>query len=456
MSTAAAALVTALFAAVLAAFSPRAALAAGPAVVGYAALWLLLLRRLDHVERRPWWLVAAALAWGATAAVIVGGGAGYFIDIVVAKVASPSFAAQWGAAIAAPVAEETGKAAGVVLLLLAARPYLTTAWSGAFYGAVIGVGFSAAEDLGYALAAADEALPDSVAAAMRVSLLRFLVPGFAGHPLFTAAAGAGIGYAWLRRDVSWRRRLGWLAAALTGAALMHAVVNAPVAPAAADGLAGVSGAGGLTGYLLVVGAVALAPLVVLAVLRRRDARVVLSRAASLVPEAIRAEEADPLAGLWARRGALRAARRSGGGEAARVLRRLQSAQLRLAAAVSRPYRGYAPAGPGWISPPVAALLRGVADARAAAVSGGPPDTGAVLSPAAWPRWTAVSLLPASLAGLVILPVGAVAAGVAVLLATRVLRRGERAGRLPGAGILAGLFCGYAWLASWVLTQLYPG
>lgn len=289
-------------------FTPRATAVMIPLTLGYGALWVaVLLRVVDPVERRPAWLVAAAVAWGGTAAAGVGGGSGYFLDSIVARAVSPTFAAQWGAALVAPTAEEAAKAAGVVMIVLAARPYVTTAWSGAMYGALVGVGFAVTEDAGYGVLYADMALPDDVTAAVRVALLRFLVPGFVGHPLFTAAAGAGIAYAWLRTGRSRRHRLGVLGAALFGAWSMHFVVNSPLAAGAAEALAGLGDVAGWAGYLLAITAAAVPVLWWLAWLRRHDALVVLRRAAFLAPAALPEAEVPALAGLRSRPRASRVA-----------------------------------------------------------------------------------------------------------------------------------------------------
>jgi uncharacterized protein involved in response to NO len=71
------------------------------------------------------------------------------------------------------------------------------------------------------------------------------------------------------------------------------------------------------------------------------------------------------------------------------------------------------------------------------------------------RLPAVALLLISLAGLAQWAVGVVAATVAAALLWRVTSRGWRPGRLWNSGIVAGLFCGYAWLASVVVARLYP-
>ncbi|HEU4423424.1 MAG TPA: PrsW family glutamic-type intramembrane protease [Pilimelia sp.] len=482
------ALVVALFAGYLTFLAPRSAAAIVLPLVAYAAAWLLLLRWwADPVERRPAWLVAMAVAWGATVAVAVGAGSGYLLDDVLARSITPTFAAQWGAALVAPTAEEAAKAAGVVLLLLAARPYFTTAWSGAIYGAAVGVGFTAVEDAGYALIAADEVLPDDAGAALRLAALRFLVPGFTGHPLFTAAAGAGIAYAWLRAGRP-RRRWAVLAAAVAGSWLMHFAVNSPLAVMAGEALTGLTGSGVFTGYLLVVALPAVPVLWWLAALRRHDAGVVLARAGAVDPAAIRPQDIAVLADVRSRRRAERDVRRERGALAARAARRLWRAQVRLAAAVSRPFRGYAAAGPGWLAPPVRRWRLEVYAARQALAGPEQPRLGAdiarqalagpeqprpgadaapgsvtdgpgIIAPgrvaAARRAWPAALLLLLAIVGLAYWPVGVVAALAATGVAWWHWRRPGRMRRGLAAAVLAGWFCGYLWLVNSAVALLYP-
>lgn len=346
--------------AVLLFLAPRATAVVVALSVLYGAGWVLALLWLgDPVERRRFWLVGSALAWGATGAAAVGIGSGYFLDQVIAKAISPTFAAVWGAAFVGPTAEEAAKAAAVVLLFLAARPYLSTVWSGAVYGALAGVGFATVEDIAYGASYADEALPDDVRLGASVVLLRFVVPGLIGHAAFSAVAGAGVAYAWLRTDRSPGRRLAVLAGAFGSAWLMHFAVNSPVAGWAAEMLAEFPLASPFAGYFLVITAPAVPALAWLLRVRRSDALAVLARTAAAFPAAVRPAEVDVLAGFRTRRRAVRAAARGAGPHPAHALARLHRCQLRLAAAMVRPVRGYG-------MPPVLRWAREAEAARLAA------------------------------------------------------------------------------------------
>ncbi|MGW0436233.1 PrsW family glutamic-type intramembrane protease [Micromonospora sp. NPDC003197] len=250
--------------------TPLAALVSLPPLLMFGLLSLLLIRQLDHLGRRPWWLVFMAYAWGATASIVAASGFNWFADVILAKVFSPWFAADWGAAIVAPIGEEIIKGIGVALLILAARPHLRTVFSGAVYGAIVGVGFTIVEDATYAWTSADEMLPDNIGEAFRILVLRIMVPGVAGHPLFSALVGAGIAYFALRTDQSRGRRFGMLGLGFGLGALCHFAVNAPLGFAATNALDKLPGFAPLGGLLLVIAAPALLGWIWLARIRRTE------------------------------------------------------------------------------------------------------------------------------------------------------------------------------------------
>ncbi|MFI5497044.1 PrsW family intramembrane metalloprotease [Actinoplanes sp. NPDC051859] len=429
--------------------TPWAAAATLPVTLVAGAAWLTALLRLaDPVERRPAWLVAFALAWGGALAVAVGLLGGLAVDLLVAQTVSPTFAADWGAAIAAPYAEEIGKGAGVVMVLLVARPYLTTVWSGALYGALVGVGFALTEDAVYALTAADDVLPDDVEAALSTLALRSVALALVGHPLFTATAGAGIAYAWLRRDRSPRQRLGVLAAALSGAMLMHAAVNSPVSHAATSALAALSESNAMAGYLLVVVAFAGYPLWWLVQLRRSDARMLLTRAAALAPETIQPDEVKTLASVRARRSATRRIRRLHGAEAARRHTTLRRAQLCFTAATAQPYLGYPAFGPFGLAPPLLHWSQEAATARH-----GVPDINPAadvpLPPTRATTAAATAVLTAATAGLLFSP-----AALLAILGAAVLRWRKVGGRLATIATLSALFSAYSAATTLLIAVLF--
>lgn len=424
--------------------APRSALAALPPLAGYAVLSLAVLRWLDQLGRRPWWLVLLAFGWGATVAVMVGAFAGYTLDVLLAQLTSPGFAATWGPALVAPTAEETVKGAGVVLLLLAARPHLRTPFAGAVYGAVVGVGFATVEDLSYALIAADETLPDHASDALRVVALRAALPGLVGHPLFTALVGAGIGYAVLRADRPSGRRWTVLVGTCGLAWLAHAAVNSPLALRGAETLDRLPVISPMAGYFLVIGVPGALAWYVLVVLRRREAH---QRTADLVAPGegpgpvfgvATPAEAALLGTVWTRARTVRAVRREHGRTAARALRRLYAAQLAFLDL---------PAGGGWS----AGAPEGRARAELAAARTRLGElTGSVEAPAApgapaAPRWLVPGAVALGVAGLVhwLVP---------LLAAVALAHRRQR----PVPLAVAVAVTGYVWLTGALLALLYPG
>ncbi|GAB2917328.1 hypothetical protein GCM10027280_00430 [Micromonospora polyrhachis] len=422
----------------LALFTPLSALVSLPPLLVFGLLSLLLIRQLDHLGRRPWWLVLMAYAWGATASILAASGFNWFADVILAKVFGPWFASEWGAAIVAPIGEEIIKGVGVALLILAARPHLRTVFSGAVYGAIVGVGFTIVEDASYAWAAADETLPDNVGEALRLLVLRVMVPGVAGHPLFSALVGAGIAYFALRTDRSRGRRFAMLGLGFGLGALGHFAVNAPLGFAATNALDRLPGFAPLGGLLLVIAVPALLGWIWLARLRRTEAAQLTAELAdptrfvdpipATVPAgpaasgATESSESDPgesdaaepaaaepaaagvataeeaytLASSLRRFRVVRAVRRAHGAAAARAVRRLHRAQLRFVQLPVDPVpaapAAYLPAIPAQpmlapIVPAQPAPLAVPAPAfpvQGAPVQGAPVVPGQVAAPAPWP------------------------------------------------------------------------
>jgi RsiW-degrading membrane proteinase PrsW (M82 family) len=485
--------------------APRAAAVTAPMLVGYTVAFLFLLRALDY-RRQPVWLVIMALLWGGGVAVAAGAGSGWGMDQVLGQAVSAEFASLWGAALVAPTAEEIAKGLGVLMLLLAAGPHLRTPFRGAIYGAFVGLGFMVVEDATYALSAADEALPDDVPSAVRILLLRFVVPGLFGHPLFTALVGAGVGYALTRTGVALGRRWAVLTGAFAISWLVHAMVNAPIGFWLGEFLTDATGAAELAGFLLVVALPGAVGIWWLARLRRTDAAEFTAqltrpggpdRAPTDAAPATEAEAAG-LTSRSRRARVRREVRRAHGRPAARAAGDVQRRLLRVAELLAlapssfppaqspyppvppsypqSPYPpvapSYAPAGAagGWPQPPAlgpalpsltalewwqARMMLAADRARLARLTGSevlPTPVEPVQSvPAVVVGLTSV----AAVAGLVWWPVAVVAAVAAGgLLAAARFRR-----RLPSrptvvAAVLAA-YTGYVWLANLLVLTLYP-
>ena len=190
------------------------------------AVFVLLIRLADVYEREPLGLVALLALWGATGAIMLG----VLGNVTVAKLLPARIETVFGAAISAPLVEETAKGVALLVVVLGSRwlaGRLGTlefegVTDGIVYGAAIGMGFALVEDLAYFLKYTVEKGPATgfYVFAHRVDLFS---PNLLGHSLYTAAFGAGLGLATVSRSL--RARIGFPLLGLAAAMLMHATWN---------------------------------------------------------------------------------------------------------------------------------------------------------------------------------------------------------------------------------------
>ena len=298
----------------------------------YAIPFVLLLRLIDYLEREPVSLQVTALAWGglvATTAAVAGSSA---LQNILAKWVSPGYAAQWGPAVAGAGIEEVLKALGVVAIALVARGQIRSVVDGFAYGALIGLGFQVVENVVFALNAVALQGSDSVLPVIVTFLLRGFMAGIWSHTLFTALAGAGIAYFLVRRDRPMRVRLAVAIGLFLLAWGTHFLWNSPLL---GDGFGY-----GLPGVLTALVIKAIPALVVgillIAAAERRQADYYAAVLAGLAdPRIATREEIVALVSPRRRVARRRRARLRLGHRGARAVRRLQSAQAKLAVALSR-------------------------------------------------------------------------------------------------------------------------
>jgi predicted ATPase/RsiW-degrading membrane proteinase PrsW (M82 family) len=187
---------------------------------------LFLIQLLDPFKRRPIFLIVLLALWGATGAAALA----LTINRSVRRWVPGSAGVVFGDAIGPPLVEECTKglallAAFLVLRRLARRMDVSLfegPMDGIVYGAAVGLGFGFTEDFFYFV---ERARTQGVDQALHVFVDRrdFFGPAMLHHPLFTAAFGAGLGFAsWASGRV---RQLAWAALGLTVAIAMHAVNN---------------------------------------------------------------------------------------------------------------------------------------------------------------------------------------------------------------------------------------
>jgi len=164
--------------------------------VPLAALWLFALRLPQLWARIARSGAASAMLWGAFVATCVYAiNANGAIITLVGQNVGVHFAIDWGAAIAAPLTEETGKAFGIIAVLLASGQRLRTPMDGALLGGLVGLGFTVTEDILYSVNIAQLNLGENQwLSTVAIYFLRAGLFGLVSHVLMSAAVGAGLGY----------------------------------------------------------------------------------------------------------------------------------------------------------------------------------------------------------------------------------------------------------------------
>jgi RsiW-degrading membrane proteinase PrsW (M82 family) len=299
----------------------------------YAVPFVLLMRGVDYLQRGPPLLFAISIAWGglvATSAAIAGDAA---VQDLLAKLVSPRFAAGWGSAISGAGVEEVLKLLGVVALVLMARRRFTSVADGFVYGAFVGLGFQVVENIVFAVnAVAVAGGSDRIGPVVATFFLRGFLGGLWSHALFTAIAGAGVAYAFVRRNRPLPMRLLGAVGCLVAAAGVHLLWNSPIL---VDGFG--YGLAGILAALLLKAIPAL--LIFIALVRAAERREADYFAAVLAglgdPRMATPSEISALMSPVRRAAARRLARSRLGTAGARAVRRLQRAQAQLAVALAR-------------------------------------------------------------------------------------------------------------------------
>lgn len=189
------------------------------ALIPLAAV-LLAVRYVDRWEPEPRGLMALAVAWGAIAAAGIALG----VDLLVRLVMAPGDSAvhdAMQAVVQAPLAEETAKGLGVLLIALFARRAFDGPVDGIVYGALVAAGFAFTENIQYFAVSVLEGGAGQLTATF---ILRGLLSPFA-HVMFTSVTGFALGLT-ARRGARTRATVGVWTLGVLGAACLHAVWNA--------------------------------------------------------------------------------------------------------------------------------------------------------------------------------------------------------------------------------------
>lgn len=185
------------------------------------AIVALGIRWIDRWDPEPRGALTFAFLWGAGVSVLIALLVGAEIDNVVNSLGGPGPGYEFfGAAIQAPIVEETGKGLGVLLLLLFNRKHFDGPVDGVVYAATIAAGFAFTENILYFGQALIES--GSVVGVMQIFLIRGLMSPFA-HVMFTACIGVALGLAATRTGAV--GSLGFFLLGLVPAIGLHALWN---------------------------------------------------------------------------------------------------------------------------------------------------------------------------------------------------------------------------------------
>ncbi|MGV8896648.1 MAG: PrsW family intramembrane metalloprotease [Rhodoglobus sp.] len=189
------------------------------AIVFFGVRWI------DRWEPEPRLAVVFAFLWGAAVAVVIALVVGGGIDPVIMLVSQGnSFIYQFvGAAIQAPLVEESAKGLGLLVIFFAARKYFDGPVDGVVYAAWVAGGFAFTENIlyfGSQLLDAGTAFSPDVAF---IFFVRGVMSPFA-HVMFTMFTGIALGFA-ARRGLGAIGVVGLFLLGLIPAMLLHALWN---------------------------------------------------------------------------------------------------------------------------------------------------------------------------------------------------------------------------------------
>ena len=300
----------------------------------YAVPVYLLVNTLDLFEREPRSLLIGALLWGALVATFLAGQTNGEWSSIIQKLFGASFAREWGAALVAPGVEELVKFLGIVVIYLIARREFDDVLDGFVYGALVGLGFTVAENMYYFFAhfVGQPGVSD-LGGLFEGFFIRVIVGGPYSHVLMTGLTGMGLAYYVTRPDVPRQRRLLIAVGLYAAGVLTHFIWNSPLL----QELLGRDP--GPLNWIIYAAVKGLPFLILLALLVRiaikREQRWVReSLADDVATGLVTSHELDSLDDLRGRRAARKAFGLRKGVEGERLMARLQHAQVALAVAAA--------------------------------------------------------------------------------------------------------------------------
>lgn len=182
------------------------------------AIVVIVMVWLDRWAPKPWWLLVVAFLWGAGIASICALGLNSFSSKALQSVDfGPTPFQSFGivATIVAPLVEESLKALGVIIIMLARRRAVNSPLDGVVIGGILAAGFAFTENVLY-FARFYEELP-------LVFFMRAMLGPF-GHTVYTSIFGLALGMA-LTRIPSVKTRVILTVSGLASAVCLHAAWN---------------------------------------------------------------------------------------------------------------------------------------------------------------------------------------------------------------------------------------
>lgn len=196
-------------------------------VYGLVVGWLIYRRQL--IEYRPVSSTIAAIAWGLFVAGGVVALVGQDLQSLTDKLFGFDASREWGPALRAPVLEESMKYLGVVALALIPRVRMNRVLDGVYYGMLSGLGFLVSENIFFSNEEIAFDAGNGIAShILDVMVLRGIFALPFSHVVYTAIAGAGIGYLVSRRGRPIARRIAVAAGFYITACLLHGFQNSPI------------------------------------------------------------------------------------------------------------------------------------------------------------------------------------------------------------------------------------
>ena len=299
----------------------------------YAVPVYLLVNALDLFEREPRSLLIGALLWGALVATFLAGRINGEWSSIIQKLFGAEFAREWGAALVAPGVEELVKFLGIVVIYLIARREFDDVLDGFVFGALVGLGFTVAENMYYFFAHFVQPGAAALGGLFEGFFIRVIVGGPYSHVLMTGLTGMGLAYYVTRPDVPRERRLLVAVGLYAAGVFTHFIWNSPLL----QELLGTDP--GPLNWILYAAVKGLPFLILLALLvriaiRREQRWVRESLAEDVATGLVTSQELDSLGDLRSRRVARKAVGQRKGVAGERLMARLQHAQIVLAVAAT--------------------------------------------------------------------------------------------------------------------------